>query len=93
MNRTLTVVPVDSVTTLNVSKPDKDGNVNCTGSVMADEPVRSASVQITWDKSHILITKTNANGQFVQNLQLPMGTSHDHCRFLRGRISDQCFGK
>jgi hypothetical protein len=74
MNRTLTVVPVDSVTTLNVSKPDSHGTVRCTGSVIADEPVRSASVQLSWDKTHIVITKTNTNGQFAQNIQLPMGT-------------------
>ncbi len=73
VNRTLTVIPVDSVTSLIVSRPDQNGNVNCTGSVMANYPVRSATVQITWDQSHVVVTKTNANGQFMREIQLPYG--------------------
>jgi len=73
VNRALTVILVDSVTNLSVSKPDTGGNVNCTGSVMANYPVRSASVQITWDQTHIIITKTDANGYFMREIKLPPG--------------------
>lgn len=73
VNRTLTVFPVDSVTNLTVSRPDRDGNVNCTGSVLANYPVRSASVQITWDETHILIAKTDPKGFFMREIQLPPG--------------------
>lgn len=73
VNRTLTVIPVDSVTNLTLSKPDQKGNVNCTGYVMANYPVRSASVQIIWDQTHVIVTKTDANGQFMREIQLPPG--------------------
>lgn len=73
VNRTLTVSQVDSVTNLTISAPDRDGNVNCTGSVMANQPVRSASVQLVWDKTHITITKTNAEGLFMKEIRLPVG--------------------
>ncbi|MGA2162765.1 MAG: hypothetical protein ABSG28_11325 [Methanoregula sp.] len=73
VDRTLTVIPLDSVTNLTLSKPDPEGNVNCTGFVMANYPVASASVQITWDQSHVIVTKTNANGKFMQKIQLSPG--------------------
>ncbi|MHB8163104.1 MAG: hypothetical protein ACYDDV_02020 [Methanoregula sp.] len=73
VNRTLTVIPVDSVTNLTISKPDQNGNVNCSGSVMANHPVRSATIQISWDKTHVIVTKTDAYGQFFRQLQLPAG--------------------
>ena len=72
-NRILTVIPVDSVTNLTVSKPDQEGNINCTGSVMANYGVQSASIQIVWDKTHVIVTKTDLNGQFLQEIQLPPG--------------------
>lgn len=73
VNRTLTVIPVDSVTNLTVSKPDQNGNVNCSGTVMANRPVRSATIQIIWDKTHVIVTKTDAYGQFFRQIQLPAG--------------------
>ncbi|MDO9325555.1 MAG: carboxypeptidase-like regulatory domain-containing protein [Methanoregula sp.] len=73
LNRTLTAIPVNSVTNLTVSKPDSEGRVNCSGFVMANFPVRSASVQITWDQTHIIVTKTDANGQYLREIQLPPG--------------------
>jgi hypothetical protein len=73
MNRTLSVFPVESVTNLTLGKPDADGNVNCTGSVMANVPVRSAPVQITWDQTHVIVTNTDANGLFMRKIQLPPG--------------------
>ncbi len=73
VNRILTVIPVDSVTNLTISKPDQNGNVNCSGMVMANHPVRSATIQISWDKTHVIVTKTDAHGQFFRQIQLPVG--------------------
>jgi hypothetical protein len=73
VNRTLTVIPVDSTTNLTVTRPDSNSTVNCTGFVMANRPVRSASVQIRWDETHVLVTKTNGNGSFMQEIRLPPG--------------------
>jgi hypothetical protein len=73
VNRTLTVIPVDSVTNLTLSEPDRKGDVNCTGFVMANLPVRSASIQLTWDQSHVIVTKTGVNGEFMQEVPLPPG--------------------
>lgn len=73
VNRTLTAIPVDSVTNLTLGKPDSEGNVNCTGFVMANYPVQSGSVQITWDKTHVIVTKTNANGYYSREILLPPG--------------------
>jgi hypothetical protein len=81
VNRTLTAIGVDSVTTLQVSKPDSDGNVICNGSVVANVPVRSASVQIEWDKSQVLVTKTDAKGEYKKTLQLPPGSHTIIARF------------
>lgn len=72
-NKVLTVIPVDSKTNLTVSKPGPDGVVNCSGIVMANYPVRSATVQITWDKTHVLFTKTDAMGRFLRQIELPPG--------------------
>jgi hypothetical protein len=72
-NQTLTVIPADSVTNLTISSPDQNGNVNCTGYVSATYPVAFGSVQITWDETHIIITKTDANGFFSKEVQLPPG--------------------
>jgi len=73
VNRTLTVLQVDSITNLTVSRPDKDSTVNCTGVVMANYPVRSATIQITWDQTHVLVTKTDSRGWFMKEIQLPPG--------------------
>ena len=73
MNRNLTVIPVDSQTNLTVSTPGPEGIVNCTGSVMANFPVKSASVQIVWDQTHIIVTKTDANGLFMREIELSPG--------------------
>lgn len=72
-NRTLNVLEMGSVTNLSLGKPDLSGNTNCSGYVMADYPVRSASVQIIWDETHVLVTKTNGNGMFVKKIQFPEG--------------------
>jgi hypothetical protein len=77
VNRTLTVLPANSITTLLISAPDKDGLVNCTGYVTdstATYPVRWAPVQITWDETHIFIIKTDGTGMFRKDIQLPVGT-------------------
>nr|WP_319375665.1 DUF4129 domain-containing protein [uncultured Methanoregula sp.] len=81
VNRTLTAIPVDSVTTLQVSRPDSDGNVVCNGSVFANLPVRSASVRLEWDSSQVLITKTDAKGLYKKTIQLPPGSHTIVARF------------
>ncbi len=73
VNRTLIAVPVESVTNLSLSKPAPDGTVNCTGFVLANYPVRSASVQIIWDQTHIIVTKTDTNGFYMREIPLPPG--------------------
>lgn len=74
MNRTLTVIAADSVTNLSVTEPDDEGRVNCTGSVTGKGyPVRSGSVQIVWDETHVIVTKTDAKGMFSKELVLPEG--------------------
>ncbi|WP_321507932.1 carboxypeptidase-like regulatory domain-containing protein [uncultured Methanoregula sp.] len=81
INRTLTVIPVNSTTTLIVSKPDRSGNINCTGSIIANLPVKDASVQLTWDETHILVTKTDSSGRFKKLIQLPPGRHTVIARF------------
>ncbi|MDO9324509.1 MAG: hypothetical protein Q7T80_06075, partial [Methanoregula sp.] len=73
-NRTLTVTPVDSVTYLMASNPDQQGNVVFGGYIEANNaPVTSAPVQINWDQSHTLTTKTDEDGYFEQKIQLSPG--------------------
>jgi hypothetical protein len=72
-NRTLTIIPVNSITNLTVSRPDQNATVNCTGFVLANRPVRSASVEIRWDETHVLVTKTDVNGSFMKEIKLPPG--------------------
>ena len=74
INQTLTVIRVDSVTNLSVSRPDGEGNVNCTGFVLANYAVPSASVQITVDNTSVTVTKTNAEGEFMRTIPLSPGT-------------------
>jgi len=81
VNRTLTAIPVDSVTTLQVSRPDSDGNVICNGSVLANVPVRSASVQLELDATQVLVTKTDAKGLYKKTIQLPPGSHTIVARF------------
>ena len=47
-SRSLTVVPVDSVTNLTVSNATPGGDVSCTGSVIANHPVSFAPVELIW---------------------------------------------
>ena len=70
---TLTISAVDSATTLLVTRPDSNGDVTCTGTVIANLPVRSAPVQLVWDTTHITETSTDAEGQFRTTLRLPDG--------------------
>ena len=72
-NRTLTISAVGSTTTLSVTRPNTTGEVTCTGSVIANLPVRSAPVQLVWDTTHVVGTSTDAQGQFKTILQLPDG--------------------
>jgi hypothetical protein len=71
----------DSVTTLVMKDPVGSGNVNCTGTVLANFPVRSASVQIVWDKVNVVVTKTDAWGAFAKEILLPAGTHTIVARF------------
>jgi hypothetical protein len=71
--RTLTIIPVNSTTTLSVSAQNTRGEVTCTGTVIANHPVRSAPVELVWDTTQINQTTTNANGEFTTTLRLPAG--------------------
>jgi hypothetical protein len=73
VNRTLTVEQVRSATNLSVSHTNQSTVVNCSGTVVANYPVRSASVEITWDETHVIVTKTDARGWFMKNIELPPG--------------------
>ena len=79
--RILTITPVDSTTTLSVTKANSKGEVTCTGSVIANRPVRSAPVQLVWDQTHVVETTTSANGEFKTTIRLPDGTHTLVARF------------
>jgi hypothetical protein len=81
VNRTLTVIPVNSSTSLAATKLDNAGNIMCNGSVMANVPVRSASVHITWDESNTVVIKTDASGRFQKAIKLPPGKHTVIARF------------
>ena len=73
VNRTLTAIPVNSTTTLSASKPFGNGTVIFNGTIMANLPVKDASVQISWDDTNILVTKTDTAGKFRKSIPLPPG--------------------
>jgi hypothetical protein len=79
--QTLTIQSVGSVTTLVVTRPDRNGDVTCTGSVTANRPVRSAPVQLVRDGTQITETSTDARGQFRTTLRLPEGRHSIVARF------------
>jgi len=79
--RMLNIVPVDSVTSLTVSTANSKGEVTCTGSVVANRPVRFAPVELVWDGSHASSTTTDAKGEFRAPLRLPDGTHTVIARF------------
>jgi hypothetical protein len=79
--RTLTIIPVSSATTLSVGKADSRGEVPCTGTVIANRPVRSAPVQIIWDQTHVVDTTTDENGEFTAIIRFPNGKHTVIARF------------
>ena len=79
--RTLTITPVDSTTTLSVTKANSKSEVTCTGSVIANRPVRSAPVQLVWDQTYVVETTTSTNGEFKTTIRLPDGTHTVVARF------------
>jgi hypothetical protein len=79
--RSLTVVPVDSVTNLTVSNATTNGKVSFTGSVIANHAVRFAPVELIWDGSNVSSTTTDANGRFSTTLRLPAGPHTVVARF------------
>jgi hypothetical protein len=79
--RTLTILSVDSATTLAVSPSKKPGEVICTGTVIANQPVRNAPVELVWDGTHVNRTTTNAKGEFEAPLSLPNGKHTVVARF------------
>ena len=81
VNRTLTVEQVPSATNLSVSRTNKTTTVNCSGAVMANYPVRSASVELVWDETHVLVTKTDSRGWFMKEIDLPPGRHTILARF------------
>ena len=80
-SRSLTVVPVDSVTNLTVSNATPGGDVSCTGSVIANHPVSLPRFELIWDGSHMMNTTTDANGGFNTTLRLPDGPHTVVARF------------
>ncbi len=80
-DRSLAILPVDSVTTLAVKQSARPGEVICTGTVMANLPVRNASVDLVWDTTHVSRTLTNAQGAFTSSLSLPAGWHTVQARF------------
>ena len=79
--RTLTITPVDSVTTLAVSPPDNRGAVTCTVLVTANRPVTEAPLELVWDNIHVQQAMTNASGEFAATLRLPAGRHTIVARF------------
>jgi hypothetical protein len=74
VNRSLTVLTVNSVVQMMVSDPDTKGNVTVGGIVTANNvPVSSAPVQISWDQSHATSTTTDEDGYFMKEISLPTG--------------------
>ncbi|MFA4876175.1 MAG: hypothetical protein WC586_02075 [Methanoregula sp.] len=73
INRTLTTIPVNSTTSMSVTKPYQNGTVICSGSIMANVPVKDASFQLAWDETNVLVTKTDSSGKFKRTIQLPPG--------------------
>jgi hypothetical protein len=81
VNRTLTVEQVQSATNLSVSHTNRSTTINCSGAVMANYPVRSASVELVWDETHVLVTKTDSRGWFMKEIDLPPGRHTILARF------------
>jgi len=81
VNRTLTVEQVPSATNLSVSHTNRSTTINCSGAVMANYPVRSASVELVWDETHVLVTKTDSRGWFMKEIELPPGRHTILARF------------
>jgi hypothetical protein len=79
--RTLTIVPVDTVTTLTISTSRKAGEILCTGTVTANQPVRNAPVELVWDGTHQSRATTDAKGEFNAALNLPNGNHTVQARF------------
>jgi len=79
--RTLTIVPVGTVTTLTVSPSRKAGEILCTGTVTANQPVRNAPVELVWDGTHASRATTDAKGEFNAALNLPNGNHTVQARF------------
>jgi hypothetical protein len=79
--RILTVIPVNSVTSLSLEGVNSRGGARFTGSVLANRPVRRAPVQLVWDGTHVVEATTDTNGQFTTVLQLPSGTHTVIARF------------
>ncbi|MDP3563097.1 MAG: hypothetical protein Q8R70_01265, partial [Methanoregula sp.] len=79
--RSLTVIPVDSVTSLTVNKANSKGEVVCTGSVNANRPVRTAPVELIVDGSRVTSTTTDKNGNFRATLRLSHGEHMVVARF------------
>ena len=79
--RTLTVLPVDSVTSLSVGGITSKGGVTLTGSVIANRPVPLAPVELVWDGDHVVATTTDSWGDFREVVRLPAGRHTVIARF------------
>jgi len=79
--RTLTVIPVDSVTSLAVGSVNNTGGVTLSGTIIARRPVRLAPVQLVWDGTNTVETTTDTEGRFKTVLLLPPGKHTVIARF------------
>lgn len=80
-DRLLTIDPVNSTTTLTLSASRKAGEILCTGTVMANIPVRNATVDIVWDGTHVTQAHTDARGMYTLPLGLRNGKHTLQARF------------
>jgi len=79
--RSVTVLPVDSATMVTASKSRKTGEVNVTGTVIANQPVRNAPVELILDGVNIRLTQTNSDGVFFSVYNLTAGKHTVQARF------------
>jgi len=72
---------VDSVTTLSVKRTKNAGEIICTGSVIANLPVRNATIELVRDGTNVSRIITNAQGVFSTSLRIPPGKHTVQARF------------
>ena len=79
--RTLNIIEVNSTTTLTVKAVSNKPEVQCSGVITANKPVKNAPVDIISDARSIISTTTNNAGQFQSRITLSPGTHRLEARF------------